>query len=164
MTVHRFLSTIFCLQHFTCYILRYNNLIAIYNLLYLHFLNPSLKAACFLKKIRLKKFAFSIYQQFPKMMSMDFYTRQVGKPHMVTVSHELNCHVISGSPPISTGNSESNLLSTTTQQPAQQVQHVRGVSGRTRESRTAGGLFRGEVNIYIYFLERIYAQFLGVKI
>ena len=96
------------------------------------FLNPSLKAACFLKKIRLKKFAFSIYQQFPKMMSMDFYTRQVGKPHMVTVSHELNCHVISGSPPISTGNSESNLLSTTTQQPAQQVQHVRGVSGRTR--------------------------------
>lgn len=97
-------------------------------------------------------------------MSMDFYTRQVGKPHMVTVSHELNCHVISGSPPISTGNSESNLLSTTTQQPAQQVQHVRGVSGRTRESRTAGGLFRGEVNIYIYFLERIYAQFLGVKI
>ena len=46
------------------------------------------------------------------------------KPHMMTVSYELNCHVISGSPPISTGNSESNLLSTTTQQPAQQVQHA----------------------------------------
>ena len=60
-------------------------------------------------------------------MSMDFYTRQVGKPHMVTVSHELNCHVISGSPPISTGNSESNLLSTTTQQPAQQVQLCEGL-------------------------------------
>ena len=45
------------------------------------FLSPSLKAAklCFPKKIRLKKFAFSIYQQFPKMMSMDFYIRQVSK-------------------------------------------------------------------------------------
>ena len=69
----------FYLQHFNCYILRYNNLIAIYNLLYLHFLSPSLKAACFPKKIRLKKFAFSIYQQFPKMMSMDFYTRQASQ-------------------------------------------------------------------------------------
>ena len=43
------------------------------------FLSPSLKAACFLKKIRLKKFAFSIYQQFPKMMSMDSYTRQASQ-------------------------------------------------------------------------------------
>ena len=86
------------------------------------------------------------------------------KPHMVTVSHELNCHVVSGSLPIGTGNSESNPLHTITQQPAQQVQHVLGVSGRLRESRTAGGLFRGEVNIYIYFLERINAQFLGVTI
>lgn len=68
------------------------------------------------------------------------------KPHMVTVSHELNCHVISGSPPIGTGNSESKLLFTTTQQPAQQVQHVLGVSGPLRESRTGGGLFRGEAN------------------
>ena len=146
----------------------YNNQIAIYNNYICTFLSPSLKAAklCFPKKIQLKKFAFSIYQQFLKMMSMDFYIiyAMLVKPHMMTVSYELNCHVISGSPPISTGNSESNLLSTTTQQPAQQVQHVRGVSGRTRESRTAGGLFRGEVNIYIYFLERIYAQFLGVTI
>ena len=79
MTVHRFLSTIFYLQYFNCYILRYNNLIAIYNLLYLHFFKPLLEAACFPKKIRLKKFAFSIYQQFPKMMSMDFYTRQASQ-------------------------------------------------------------------------------------
>ena len=86
------------------------------------------------------------------------------KPHMVPVSHELNCHVVSGSLPIGTGNSESNPLHTITQQPAQQVQHVLGVSGRLRESRTTGDLFRGEVNIYIYFLERIYAQFLGVTI
>ena len=45
------------------------------------FLSRSLKAAklCFPKKIRLKKFAFSIYQQFPKMMSMDLYIRQVSK-------------------------------------------------------------------------------------
>ena len=86
------------------------------------------------------------------------------KPHMVTVSHELNCHVVSASLPIGTGNSESNPLHTITQQPAQQVQHVLGVSGRLRESRTVGGLFRGEVNIYIYFLDRIYAQFLGVTI
>ena len=77
------------------------------------------------------------------------------KPHVMTVSYELNCHVISGSPPISTGNSESNLLSTTTQQPAQQVQHVRGVSGRTRESRTAGGLFRGGEYIHLFFGENI---------
>ena len=31
MTVHRFLSTIFYLQYFNCYILPHNNLIAIYN-------------------------------------------------------------------------------------------------------------------------------------
>ena len=81
------------------------------------------------------------------MMSMDFYIyAMLVKPHMLTVSHELNCHVISGSPPIGIGNSESNLLSTTTQQPAQLVQHVLGVSGRTRESRTTGDLFRGEAN------------------
>ena len=46
---------------------------------------------------------------------------------MVTVSHEFNCHVISGSPLIGTGNSESNLLYTTTLKPTQQVQHVLGV-------------------------------------
>ena len=57
------------------------------------------------------------------MMSMDFYIyAMLVKPHMVTVSHELNSHVISGSPPIGRDNSESNLLSTTTQQPAQRVQ------------------------------------------
>ena len=80
---------------------------------------------------------------------MDFYIyiRHVSQTaHVRTVSHELNCHVISGSPPIGIGNSESNLLSTTTQQPAQLVQHVLGVSGRTRESRTTGDLFRGEAN------------------
>ena len=49
-------------------------------------------------------------------------------------------------PPIGTGNSESNLLSTTTQQPAQLVQHVLGVSGRTRGSRTTGDLFPREAN------------------
>ena len=81
------------------------------------------------------------------MMSMDFYIyAMLVKPHMVTVSYELNCHVISGYPPIGTGNSESNLLSTTTQQPAQLVQHVLGVSGRTRGSRTTGDLFPREAN------------------
>ena len=61
--------------------MRYNNLIVIYNNYICTFLSPSLKAAklCFPKKIRLKKFAFSIYQQFPKMMSMDFYIRQVSQ-------------------------------------------------------------------------------------
>ena len=95
---------------------------------------------------------------------MDFYIyAKLVKPHMVTVSHELNCHVISGSPPIGTGNSESNLLCTTTQQPAQQVQHVLGVSGRLRESRTAGGIFRGEANTSTFWRAEIYVQFLGLQ-
>ena len=45
MTVHRFLSTIFYLQYFHCYILRYNNLIAIYTLLYLCFFKPLLEGS-----------------------------------------------------------------------------------------------------------------------
>ena len=97
---------------------------------------------------------------------MDFYTRQASQTAHGDCKSRIKLPRNIRISPIGTGNSESNLLYTTwtTQQPAQQVQHVLGVSGRLRESRTAGGLFRGEVNIYIYFLERIYAQFLGVTI
>ena len=132
------------------------------------FLSPSLKAACFPKKIRLKKFAFSIYQQFPKMMSMDFYTRQASQtahgdcksriklPRIIRISPDRH-RQFRVEPPVLN-------LNHPTACPTSATCMVLGVSGRLRESRTAGGLFRGEVNIYIYFLERIYAQFLGVTI
>ena len=45
ITVHRFLSTIFYLQYFNCYILRCNKSNAIYNLLYLHFFKPLLEGS-----------------------------------------------------------------------------------------------------------------------